>query len=244
MTSENYLKVRSWLSDIGNTYGIYQVAYPSETYGTTARTDYVLLNLPSFMRQERFNLSNAVIIFIHQILGKPLIDYRPCIAGEIIDNKADIDTDNYYNNAYEVKHLLPDQFDANFKYPGDTIVADYKSYRQFKFEDDTGMFYIADLNTNTNALNQIMLKDKLYLNPKEVKSLINYFQSKYRQRNNQKQILSDLDTVKVDMKLNFDKLTVDQKAEVKNKLQAINDLVEESATKKPKVIRLVKNNKN
>ena len=244
MTSENYLKVRSWLSDTGNTYGIYQVAYPSETYGTTARTDYVLLNLPSFMRQERFNLSNAVIIFIHQILGKPLIDYRPCIAGEIIDNKADIDTDNYYNNAYEVKHLLPDQFDANFKYPGDTIVADYKSYRQLKFEDDTGMFYIADLNTNTNALNQIMLKDKLYLNPKEVKSLINYFQSKYRQRNNQKQILSDLDTVKVDMKLNFDKLTVDQKAEVKNKLQAINDLVKESATKKPKVIRLVKNNKN
>lgn len=240
MTSENYLKVRSWLSDTGNTYGIYQVAYPSETYGTTARTDYVLLNLPSFMRQERFNLSNAVIIFIHQILGKPLIDYRPCIAGKIIDNKADIDTDNYYNNAYEVKHLLPDQFDANFKYPGDTIVADYKSYRQFKFEDDTGMFYIAGLNTNTNALNQIMLKDKLYLNPKEVKSLINYFQSKYRQRDNQKQILSDLDTVKVDMKLNFDKLTVDQKAEVKNKLQALNDLVEESATKKPKVIRLIK----
>lgn len=240
MTSDNYLKVRSWLKDTGNTYGIYQVAYPSETYGTTARTDYVLLNLPSFMRQERFNLSNAVIIFIHQILGKPLIDYRPCIAGEIIDNKADIDTDNYYNNAYEVKHLLPDQFDANFKYPGDTIVADYKSYRQFKFEDDTGMFYIADLNTNTNALNQIMLKDKLYLNPKEVKSLINYFQSKYKERDNQKQILSDLDTVKVDMKLNFDKLTVDQKAEVKNKLQAINDLVEKSATKKPKVIRLVK----
>lgn len=240
MTSENYLKVRSWLSDTGNTYGIYQVAYPSETYGTTARTDYVLLNLPSFMRQERFNLSNAVIIFIHQILGKPLIDYHPCIAGKIIDNKADIDTDNYYNNAYEVKHLLPDQFDANFKYPGDTIVADYKSYRQFKFEDDTGMFYIAGLNTNTNALNQIMLKDKLYLNPKEVKSLINYFQSKYRQRDNQKQILSDLDTVKVDMKLNFDKLTVDQKAEVKNKLQAINDLVEKSATKKPKVIRLIK----
>ena len=89
-----------------------------------------------------------------------------------------------------------------------------------------------------------MLKDKLYLNPKEVKSLINYFQSKYRQRDNQKQILSDLDTVKVDMKLNFDKLTVDQKAEVKNKLQTINDLIEKSATKKPKVIRLVKNNKN
>lgn len=110
---------------------------------------------------------------------------------------------------------MPNQFDANFKYPGDTIVDDYKSCRQFKFEDDTGMFYIADLNTNTNALNQIMLKDKLYLNLKEVKSLINYFQSKYRQRDNQKQILSDLDTVKVDMKLNFDKLTVDQKAEVK-----------------------------
>lgn len=244
MTSENYLKVRSWLSDIGNTYGIYQVAYPSETYGTTARTDYVLLNLPSFMRQERFNLSNAVIIFIHQILGKPLIDYRPCIAGEIIDNKADIDTDNYYNNAYEVKHLLPDQFDANFKYPGDTIVADYKSNRQFKFKDDIGMFYIAELNTNTNALNQIMLKEKLYLQPKEVKSLINYFQNKYRQRNTESQMLSDLDTVKVDMKLNFDKLTFDQKAEVRKKLQAINDLVEKSATKKPKVIRLVKNNKN
>ncbi|MCT7769501.1 MAG: hypothetical protein N4R51_01700 [Lactobacillus crispatus] len=244
MTSENYLKVRSWLSDTGNTYGIYQVAYPSETYGTTARTDYVLLNLPSFMHQERFNLSNAVVIFVHRILGKPLIDYRPCVAGEIIDNKADIDTDNYYNNAYEVKHLVPNLFDDNFKYPGDTIVDDYHSYRQFKFKDDIGMFYIADLNANIHALNQIMLKDKLYLNPKEVKSLINYFQSKYRQRDNQKQILSDLDTVKVDMKLNFDKLTVDQKAEVRKKLQVINDLVEKSATKKQKVIKLVKDNKN
>ena len=134
------------------------------------------------MHKERFNLSNAVVIFVHRILGEPLIDYRPCVTGEIIDNKADIDTDNYYNNAYEVKHLLPDLFDVNFKYPGDTIVADYKSNRQFKFKDDIGMFYIADLNANTNALNQIMLKDKLYLNPKEVKSLINYFQSKYRQR--------------------------------------------------------------
>lgn len=196
------------------------------------------------MHQERFNLSNAVVIFVHRILGEPLIDYRPCVAGEIIDNKADIDTDNYYNNAYEVKHLLPNLFDDNSKYPGDTIVDDYNSYRQFKFKDDIGMFYIADLNANTHALNQIVLKDKLYLNPKEVKSLINYFQSKYRQRDNQKQILSDLDTVKVDMKLNFDKLTVDQKAEVRKKLQVINDLVEKSATKKQKVIKLVKDNKN
>ena len=46
------------------------------------------------------------------------------------------------------------------------------------------------------------------------------------------------------MKLNFDKLTVDQKAEVRKKLQVINDLVEKSATKKQKVIKLVKDNKN
>ncbi len=46
------------------------------------------------------------------------------------------------------------------------------------------------------------------------------------------------------MKLNFDKLTSDQKAEVRKKLQVINDLVEKSATKKQKVIKLVKDNKN